>query len=272
MNSATTSATTSNTPPIDRRNLLKLGLGTAGLLATAGIALADDPTPGQTQGPFHPTGGSDAGVDRRLLQHMDQDSDLTFVANESGQAFGDVVYVTGFVRDEDDRPLQGALVEIWQACVSGKYNHRADPNTDWLDPLFQYWGRASTDGQGRYLFKTIVPGAYRATPGWIRPPHIHFKVSRRGYRELTTQLYFENVRFYYNRRFYPASILPRLNARDQILDGVPADRRASVTAVARAPQPFLEPLPADSQVCPFDIVLRERTVTGSTAGLPAGLR
>ena len=26
---------------------------------------------------------------------------------------------------------------------------------------------------------------------WTRPPHIHYKVSRRGFHELTTQMYFE---------------------------------------------------------------------------------
>lgn len=47
-----------------------------------------------------------------------------------------------------------------------------------------------TDDQGRYRFRTILPGAYPADVGWIRPPHIHFKISRVGYKELITQMYF----------------------------------------------------------------------------------
>lgn len=29
-----------------------------------------------------------------------------------------------------------------------------------------------------------------AAVGWTRPPHIHFKVTKRGYVELVTQMYF----------------------------------------------------------------------------------
>lgn len=35
-----------------------------------------------------------------------------------------------------------------------------------------------------------MPGAYPADKHWIRPPHIHFKISKQGYRSLTTQMYF----------------------------------------------------------------------------------
>jgi protocatechuate 3,4-dioxygenase beta subunit len=47
-----------------------------------------------------------------------------------------------------------------------------------------------TDAQGRYSFTTITPGAYKVDGTWRRPPHIHYKISRRGYHELTTQMYF----------------------------------------------------------------------------------
>ena len=86
--------------------------------------------------------------------------------------------------------LPETLVEIWQACVSGKYNHPNDPNKAPLDKNFQYWGRSTTDKQGIYFFKTILPGAYPADTNWIRPPHVHYKVHKWGFRELTTQLYF----------------------------------------------------------------------------------
>ena len=47
-----------------------------------------------------------------------------------------------------------------------------------------------TDENGQYRFRTIIPGAYQADVDWMRPPHIHFKVSKRGYIELITQMYF----------------------------------------------------------------------------------
>ena len=36
----------------------------------------------------------------------------------------------------------------------------------------------------------MLPGAYPVSAQWSRPPHIHFKVSKRGYEELVTQMYF----------------------------------------------------------------------------------
>jgi protocatechuate 3,4-dioxygenase beta subunit len=121
-----------------------------------------------------------------------------------------VCLVGGVVQDEFCKPIKGALVEIWQACDTGKYNHPADPNPAKLDPHFQYWGQAITDSQGRYLFKTIIPGAYPATSTWMRPPHIHFKVHLRGFEELTTKMYWKG---------HP------LNVGDRILQSMPKRER-----------------------------------------------
>ncbi|MEJ2399920.1 MAG: protocatechuate 3,4-dioxygenase, partial [Xanthomonadales bacterium] len=86
--------------------------------------------------------------------------------------------------------VAGALVDIWQANALGRYAHEDDPATAPLDPNFQGWGMVKTDADGRYSFTTIKPGAYAVSSGWSRPPHIHFRISRRGYHELTTQMYF----------------------------------------------------------------------------------
>jgi len=43
---------------------------------------------------------------------------------------------------------------------------------------------------GGFRFHTVMPGSYPAGPGWERPPHIHFKVMKRGFVELITQMYF----------------------------------------------------------------------------------
>lgn len=242
---------------VSRRNMLKLSLtGAAGLLASR-VAEAGEPSAQQTQGPFHPRALRLDGtvVDRRILPYLDQDSDLTFVQDEPGSAYGQVVYLQGQVLDEQDAPIEGAQVEIWQACVSGRYNHRNDPNDrEWLDPNFQYWGKATTDAEGRFLFRTIVPGAYKASDTWIRPPHVHAKIARRGFRELTTQLYFEDVEFYYGRRFWPAETLARLNAADGILQGVPTRQQAGIVASARVPAAD-EPFEQESRVCSYQLVL-----------------
>ena len=115
--------------------------------------------------------------------------------------------VQGRVLDSQCRPIAGADVEIWQACASGRYNNPKDDNPAAIDPHFKYWGETRTDANGAYQFKTIVPGAYPADTDWMRPPHIHFKVSRLGFHELVTQMYFAGN---------------PLNDQDQILKDVPA--------------------------------------------------
>lgn len=171
---------------LSRRNLILKSLIGAGGLAVASKDLkaamqSCGLTPAQTEGPFYP-----------IEDQKDKDNDLTFVNGKTQKAKGKVVILTGVVQDDQCRPVENALVEIWQACETGKYNHPGDPNPAKLDPNFQYWGRAVTNAKGEYSFKTIRPGHYQATSTWVRPAHIHLKVHRRGYEELTTQVYFKN--------------------------------------------------------------------------------
>ena len=227
---------------LPRRKLLQAGLyGAAGLLVPSGLALACDPTPQQTEGPFHPiqtrrlSTGQVVRVDQRLRRWEDRDADLTFVDDRPGHAYGQVLEVHARVvtADDDCAAIEGADVEVWQACVTGRYNHRSDPSTEWLDPNFQYWGKARSDAQGNVLFRTVVPGAYAAGGGWIRPPHIHVKAAAAGHRALTSQWYFEGVSFYYGNRNYDQNALRSLNQRDQVLGAVPEEQRRDVVAAVQ---------------------------------------
>lgn len=136
-------------------------------------------TPTQPTGPFYPTPDTPIPT-----------ADLVAASPESPLATGQIIWVEGTVRDHSGRPVAGALVEIWQACHTGRYNHPEDTNTAELDPNFQYWGRAITTPQGRYRFRTVVPGVYPAEEDWHRPPHIHFKISHPNFEPLITQMYF----------------------------------------------------------------------------------
>jgi protocatechuate 3,4-dioxygenase beta subunit len=170
---------------INRRRLIQNGFFTTAALLTLPLQAAEkqicksEPTPAQTEGPFYP-----------VVDQVDTDSDLVQISGGQSGAKGKIIIVDGIITDQNCNPVSGALVEIWQACESGRYNHPSDTNTAPLDPNFQYWGKAVTDKQGRYRFRTIIPGAYPADTDWIRPPHIHFKVSRLGHIELITQMYF----------------------------------------------------------------------------------
>jgi protocatechuate 3,4-dioxygenase beta subunit len=117
-------------------------------------------------------------------------NDLTAVSGATGLPEGEIIYLTGRVTDEKCRPLKGAMVEIWQANAKGRYVHVADPSPAPKDPNFLGFGEAITDENGMYSFKTIKPGGYPVPGGWIRPPHIHFKVHGGFFHMMVTQMYF----------------------------------------------------------------------------------
>ena len=222
--------------PISRRDLLSASAGAAAGLV-AGRLGAERPgsscaeaTVAQTEGPYYPA-----------RDREDEDPDLTRVRGRSGRAAGEVIVVQGRVLDPACRPVAGALVEIWQANHHGRYDHERDAgNPRPLDPNFQSWAEMTTDADGRFRFTTIKPGSYPADDqGWVRPPHIHFRVSRRGYHELVTQMYFEGE---------------PLNDGDLIRKALAAEELARVTVALR-------PSPADreagAKVGEFDITLRQ---------------
>src|SRR5580692_9895556 len=131
-------------------------------------------TPDQILGPFYP---------------VQQQPVLTGDLTRSGRAHGTVLHLSGHVLTAAGAPVPGARVEIWQANAAGRYAHPNDSNPTPLDPNFDGFAITTTDAQGHYAFKTVVPAAYPAGPGRMRPPHIHFKVI--GQREhLVTQMYF----------------------------------------------------------------------------------
>ncbi len=238
---------------VQRRELLKASfLGAGALLLGSGAKLlAAVPTPRQVVGPFHPMQGA---VDVRVLKYLDKNTDLTLVDGQTGKATGQVLYVFGKVIDKADKPVANATVEIWQACYSGRYNHKNDSNPNPMDSKFQYWGFATTDAAGKYVFKTILPGAYRNDPSWIRPPHIHYKVRKPGWTELVTQLYFAGTTFYFEGNTYNSTTLRRLNLNDRVLMTTPAADRPRLVATVRTPTAAMA-LDAGSKYVNFDIVM-----------------
>lgn len=167
-----------------RRGFLKAGM-VGGLLgwiaqAKAGSPLAKlFPTPTELEGSFYP-----------LTPQKDKDFDLTRVDGRNGVAKGRVIVIEGKVVDTNGDPLEDASVELWQANAAGRYSHPHDPNTAPIDLNFQGWAIVLSGKDGGFRFKTVMPGSYPAAGNWNRPPHIHYKVSKLGYVELITQMYF----------------------------------------------------------------------------------
>ena len=121
------------------------------------------------------------------------DDDLTANAIKDGPPLGERIFVTGQVLDEAGRPLPNNLIEVWQANTAGRYIHQADQHDAPIDPNFFGAGRCVTDGEGRYRFTTIKPGAYpwgNHANAW-RPAHIHFSLFGPSIASrLVTQMYF----------------------------------------------------------------------------------
>lgn len=216
---------------MNRRAMIQAGLGVGVGVLGAGFVPGAGPsddcvTPAQTEGPFFPT-----------KPPVDTDLDLTRIRGRSDRAEGLVIGIHGQVLDEGLQPVEGALVDVWQANHHGRYAHEADPNPAPLDPAFQGSGQLRTDADGRYRFTTILPGAYPAAEGWMRPPHIHFKVARRGFHELITQMYFAGH---------------ELNDADRLLRSLPEGERERLVVNLVRGDPHDDP----SATGVFNIVLR----------------
>lgn len=174
-----------------------------------------------------------------------RDNDL--ILNFTGEAaMGERSIVHGRVVDEDNRPVPGALLEVWQANAGGRYRHVKDGYLAPLDPNFGGCGRCLTDAEGRYHFRTVKPGAYpfrNAANSW-RMAHIHFSIFGAGLAQrLITQMYFEGDPL---RDQDPiAQTVPDAAALDRLV--APLDLNASV--------------PLDCLAYRFDIVLRGRRQT-----------
>ena len=165
-----------------RRSFLKAGLIGGASAALSGFANATGqlrPTPEEIPGPFYP-----------IFPQKDRDFDLTHIEGTNGVAKGAVIIIEGRVLDTSGNQIEDATVELWQANAAGRYRHPHDPNRAPLDPSFQGWAIVASGKEGQFRFKTILPGPYPASDTWMRPPHIHFKITKLGYVELVTQMYF----------------------------------------------------------------------------------
>jgi hydroxyquinol 1,2-dioxygenase len=106
--------------------------------------------------------------------------------------------VSGRVLDLDGKPIAGAVLDVWQTQTSGLY----DSQDQSLDGGLHMRGKFTTDGEGRYLIRTVRPvnypipsdgpvGAMLKATGRhpMRPAHIHFVAMADGYESVTTHIF-----------------------------------------------------------------------------------
>jgi protocatechuate 3,4-dioxygenase alpha subunit len=96
-------------------------------------------------------------------------------------ATGAVITVEGHVRDGEGAAMTDACVEIWQSSPAAS-------------DIFPAFGRAATDGDGKFRFRTLMPEAVPGPGNSLQAPHIAVTVLARGLLyHLTTRLYFEGA-------------------------------------------------------------------------------
>ena len=142
------------------------------------------PSPSEMSGPV---------FDKNIIGKLDNDLTLNFSHN-NGTPLGHKIIVHGTIRDQFLKPIDGALIEIWQANAGGKYLHNSDQNIAAIDRNFAGCGRYITEGNGAYQFITIQPGPYPYPNRGVewRPMHIHFSIFGKSFgQRLITQMYFE---------------------------------------------------------------------------------
>ncbi|WP_410659699.1 protocatechuate 3,4-dioxygenase subunit beta [Amycolatopsis sp. lyj-112] len=159
------------------------------------------------------------------------DHDLT--KGHAGEPQGQRIVVTGRLLDGDGRPIRDSLVEIWQANAGGRYRHTLDRWPSPIDPHFDGAGRTLTDGEGRYTFTTIKPGAYpwkNHDNAW-RPAHIHFSVFGSAFTQrLVTQMYFPEDPLFSQDPIFNS--IPDEKARQRMIARFDLDRTEAEWALA----------------------------------------
>ncbi len=180
-----------------------------------------------------------------MISELDNDLLHNF-AKPGESAIGERIIVHGQVLDERGRPQAGVLVEFWQAKAGGRNRHKKESYLAAIDPNFGGCGRAITDEDGRYFFRTVRPGAYPWPNGvndW-RPAHIHFSIFGHGFAQrLITQMYFEGDPMIWKCPI--VGTIPDKAAIEQLI----------------APMDWGNTIPMDSRAYRFDIVLRGRRST-----------
>lgn len=133
-------------------------------------------------GPFHID-----GVPRRNMGDS---------ISDDGQ--GEQMFVYGRVLDTEGNPIEGAIIDAWQASHDGFYDNQ-QPD---VQPEHNLRGLFTTGADGRYWYKAIKP-AYYGIPndGPVgdmlrglgrtdkRPAHLHYIISKAGFDVVTTHIF-----------------------------------------------------------------------------------
>lgn len=107
------------------------------------------------------------------------------------------LFVNAWVRDRNGHPVDGAVVDVWQASAEGFYENQDPAQAD-----MNLRGRFATDAAGHIAFRSIKPSGYPIPVSGpvgellraqgrhnLRPAHIHFLIHKQGFKTQFSQVY-----------------------------------------------------------------------------------
>jgi protocatechuate 3,4-dioxygenase beta subunit len=114
---------------------------------------------------------------------------------------GEPCIVSGTVKDSKGKPVAAAKLDIWEGGADGLYDSQKGDEMN-LRGVFR------TDAQGRFHFRCVTPSFYPVPNDGpvgrmlvatgrhpMRPPHLHFWITAKGYKPLITHLFVKGGKY-----------------------------------------------------------------------------
>ncbi|PZM14751.1 intradiol ring-cleavage dioxygenase [Rhizobium tubonense] len=130
--------------------------------------------------------------------HVDGAPELPMGANICLDQKGEDMFIHGRILDTSDKPIAGAVIDVWQANDEGFY----DVQQQGIQPDFNLRGVFRTGPDGRYWFRAVKPKYYPIPDDGpvgqllnslgrhpYRPAHLHYIIKAKGFDTLVTHIF-----------------------------------------------------------------------------------
>ena len=110
---------------------------------------------------------------------------------------GPVIFVDGWLKDQNGKPIAGVEVDVWHSSPEGFYEQQDEKQAD-----MNLRGKFTTDADGHFWFRSVKPAGYpipidgpvgdlvrAGKRHHYRPAHLHFLFFKDGYKTLISQIY-----------------------------------------------------------------------------------
>ncbi len=130
--------------------------------------------------------------------HVADAPELPMGANICLDQKGEDMVISGCILDTDGKPIENAVLDVWQANDEGFY----DVQQKGIQPDFNLRGVFRTGKDGRYWFRAVKPKYYPIPDDGpvgkllealgrhpYRPAHLHYIIKADGFETLTTHIF-----------------------------------------------------------------------------------